>query len=116
MSDLSRRALMAALAGLPLASGAYGSSMKTLVAYFSRSGNTRVVAGLIQRAMGADLFEIQPARPYPEEYLSTVALASEQRERGTEPPLQAHVSNMAAYQALYLGFPIWGESPPARIV
>jgi len=44
------------------------SGSGTLVAYFSRSGNTRVIAGTMQRLLGADLFEIKPARPYPEDY------------------------------------------------
>lgn len=45
---------------------------KTLVAYFSRSGNTRVVASRISRSLGADLFEIQPERRYPDDYFKTV--------------------------------------------
>jgi len=51
----------------------------TLGAYFSRSGNTRVIAGTIQRAQNAMLFEIQPARPYPEDYLETVEQARRER-------------------------------------
>ena len=42
-----------------------GNRSRLLVAYFSRSGNTRVVAGHVRRALGTDLFEIQPAQPYP---------------------------------------------------
>ena len=82
--DSTRRTVMAALAALPLgaaaaASNTQGGEMRqvgsrTLVAYFSRSGNTRVVAGLIHRARGTDLFEIRPARPYPEDYEQTVEL------------------------------------------
>lgn len=48
---------------------------RTLVAYFSRTGNTRVIAGQIHRARGTDLFEIQPATSYPEDYEQTVAQA-----------------------------------------
>ena len=86
-----------------------------LVAYFSRSGNTRVVAGLIHRALGTDLFEIRPAMPYPEDYLEQVKQATQERDRGFEPPLAATVPNIAGYQTIYLGFPIWGETAPAII-
>ena len=95
------------------AKGAQGSN--TLVVYFSRSGNTRVVAGLIQRALAADLFEIKPATPYPEEYLATVEQAGpEERDRGSRSRrLAAMVPDLARYDTVYLGFPIWGETAPS---
>ena len=121
--DPKRRLVMTALASLPLSSAAAtpGSvrqsqtGSKVLVAYFSRSGNTRVVAGLIHRSLQADLFEIQPATPYPEEYLATVEQARLERDRLFEPALEAKVSNMATYDTVYLGFPIWGETAPPVI-
>ena len=90
-------------------------SSTTVVAFFSRSGNTRVVAGLIQRATQADLFEIKPRSAYPEEYLETVRQASEERDRSLEPPLAGRIADLQKYQTVYLGFPIWGETTPAVI-
>ena len=120
--DPTRRAVMTALASLPLSSSATKTSgemrqvgSRTLVAYFSRSGNTRVVAGLIHRALSTDLFEIRPASPYPEDYLATVEQARQERDRCFEPMLEAKVPNMAAYDTVYLGFPIWGETTPSVI-
>jgi flavodoxin len=116
--------MMTALAAVPLSAVAGTSSAggelrrtgsRTLVAYFSRSGNTRVVAGLIHRALGTDLFEIRPAAPYPEDYLQTVEQARRERDSGYEPPLEASVSNMASYDTVFLGFPIWGETAPPVI-
>ena len=92
-----------------------GAGSKILVAYFSRSGNTRVIAGTIQRALAADLFEIRPARPYPEDYEQTVEQARQERDRGDEPPLEATVPDMAGYETVFLGFPIWGETTPPVI-
>jgi len=86
-----------------------------LVAYFTRSGNTRVVAGLIHRALDAELFEIRPATPYPDDYLQTVEQASQEKKRGFEPPLAATVPDIAKYERVFLGFPIWGETVPAVI-
>jgi len=88
---------------------------RSLVAYFSRSGNTRVVAGLIHRALGSDLFEIRTAKPYPEDYLETVEQARQERNSGYEPPLEARIPNMACYDTVYLGFPIWVETTPPVI-
>jgi len=114
---------MAALASLPLAASgvesAEGQTARTpsrvLVAYFSRSGNTRVIAGLLKRAFSAALFEIEPASPYPEEYLATVKQATEERDRGIDPLLAAKVTDIASYDTVYLGFPIWGETAPSII-
>jgi flavodoxin len=88
---------------------------KTLVAYFSRSGNTRVIAGLIQRRLNADTIELERAAPYPADYLETVAEATRERDRGTEPALKAGIPELDAYDTIYLGFPIWGETAPAVV-
>jgi flavodoxin len=88
---------------------------KALVAYFSRSGNTKVIAGVISRSLGADLFEIEPARPYPADYFETVEQARQERDRGDEPGLKARVPGIAAYQTIFLCFPIWGETAPPVI-
>jgi flavodoxin len=121
--DHLRRAVMTALASLPMIGFATLSgegdlrrtNARAVVAYFSRSGNTRVVAGLIHRALGTDLFEIQPARAYPEDYLATVERARQERDSGYEPALASRIANIAAYDTVYLGFPIWGETTPPVI-
>jgi hypothetical protein len=78
----TRRTLLMSSLVLPLAAGASASALTVdavqhaastiLVAYFSRSGNTPVIAGKIHRARGADLFEIEGSRAYPEDYFETV--------------------------------------------
>nr|WP_217705830.1 flavodoxin [Peristeroidobacter soli] len=113
---------MTALAGISLGGASLTAvggearvSSRTLVAYFSRSGNTRVVAGLIRRTLNADLFEIQPATPYPEDYLETVEQARQERDSDHEPALAASVARIANYDTVFLGFPIWGETTPPVI-
>ena len=107
------------LSGIAAPSGAGGElrgmGSRTLVAYFSRSGNTRVVAGLIHRALHTDLFEIRPATPYPEDYLETVEEARQERDSGRERSLETKISNMSDYDTVFLGFPIWGETTPPII-
>lgn len=126
---ISRRAFLAPCVLLPLLWPAVGAAApavaatgakprqasQVLVAYFSRSGNTRVIAGQIRRARGASLFEIQPARPYPEDYNETVEQARRERDAGVKPPLAVLVPDMAGYRTIYLGFPIWGETAPPVI-
>ncbi|CAN7688039.1 flavodoxin [Mesorhizobium sp. LjNodule214] len=91
------------------------SDGKSLVAFFSRSGNTRVIAGQVSRALPADLFEIVPATPYPADYFETVEQARQERDRGDRPPLKAQLPSTAPYATVFLGFPIWGETAPPVI-
>lgn len=122
--DKTRREILTAVAGITMggamsvsafAQGMARPDKPILVAYFSRSGNTRVVAGLIQRAYAADLFEILPATPYPEEYLATVEQARLERDNGIKPPLKAKVPGLERYATVFLGLPIWGGTAPPVI-
>ena len=88
---------------------------KVLVVYFTRTGNTRVIAQQIRRALRADIVEIAPAAPYPEDYEATVSQAQRERDAGYQPPLAGTVSNISAYGIVFLGFPIWGETVPPVI-
>jgi flavodoxin len=118
--QISRRAVLAApallaFAGTACAQNSGAAQMKTIVAYLTRSGNTRVIAGSLQRELGADVFEIRPAKPYPEDYEAHVAQATRERDSGFEPPLAATAENIACYDQIFLGFPIWGETAPPPI-
>ena len=115
----TRRELLMTSLLLPLAAFADARAApadgRALVAWFSRSGNTRVIAGQIARSLQADRFEIQPASPYPDDYFETVEQATQERDAGFEPPLAASVDGMDGYETLYLGFPIWGMTAPPVI-
>lgn len=121
--DPMRRKIVAALASLPLIGASQQSlgandkpgGSKILIAYFTRTGNTKVVAGLLQRAQQADIFEITPAAAYPKDYLETVEQARKERDSDFEPALASHLPNIAAYNVVFLGFPIWGETAPPVI-
>lgn len=122
--DLSRRLLLAAPAVLAFAHTAAcaqdgGTSRmtagKSLVAYVTRSGNTRVIAETLHRALGADLFEIRPVQPYPADYDDHVAQAARETADGIAPPLAEQPADIGAYQEIFLGFPIWGQTAPPPI-
>ncbi|MDO6416295.1 flavodoxin [Sphingomonas sp. BIUV-7] len=124
MSDLSRRGLLAipailAFAGTAACAQNEGATpmtgSKTLVAYLTRSGNTRVIAETLHRQLGGDLFEIRPASPYPADYEAHVAQATRERDSGFEPRLAAKAEAIAGYDEIFLGFPIWGETAPPPI-
>ena len=107
--------LAAGSASVAQAEAASRSGGKSLVAFFSRSGNTRVIAGQLSRALPADLFEIEPATPYPADYFETVEQARQERDRGDRPPLKSQLPSTASHATVFLGFPIWGETAPPVI-
>ena len=76
-----------------------------LVAYFSKTGNTREAAVQIQAAAGGDLFEITVADPYPDSYQETVDRAREELDQNARPDLSSTVPNMADYDVIILGYP-----------
>lgn len=93
--------------------------MKTLVAYFSASGITANVAKLLAEAAGADLFEIQPAVPYTNADLNWMDKKSrstvEMQDKSSRPVIAAPCSNLADYDTIFVGFPIWWYVAPTII-
>lgn len=92
---------------------------KILVAYFSASGNTKKVAETIADITGGKLFEIEPAQPYTEEDLDgwneSARGTRESKDRSTRPEVKNKVEDMAQYDTIYLGFPIWWYTCPTII-
>lgn len=92
---------------------------KKLVAYFSATGTTKRVAERLAKAAGADLFEIVPAEPYTSADLNWTNKKSrnvlERDDDASRPEIVGKVRNMADYDTIYLGFPIWWYIAP-RII
>jgi flavodoxin len=89
---------------------------KILVAYFSHSGNTRVIAEEIQKTVGGDLFRIEGVSPYPKDYNAVVEQAKQELSANVRPELTAKVDNMAAYQTIVIGYPIWWATMPMPVL
>jgi flavodoxin len=85
---------------------------RILIAYYSRTGNTRIVAEYIHEAVGGDLFEIETAIAYPNDYQSTTDIALQQQRENTRPELASNVNNMNSYDIIFLGYPIWWGRMP----
>ena len=62
-----------------------------LIAYFSWSGNTEELAGMIQNETGGDLFEIEPAEPYTDDYDALLDQARQEQRENARPELEGEV-------------------------
>jgi flavodoxin len=89
---------------------------KTLVAYFSATGNTRDVATQLAKAAGADLYEITPETPYTDEDLDWTNKQSRSTKESDDPKFRPAIkktlTNLNQYDTVYLGFPIWWYRQP----
>ncbi len=83
------------------------NSSKTLVIYFSHSGNTRSLAQQIQKATGAAIFEAKPIDAYPTDYDTVVKQAKKEIEADYRPALATTLENLAQYDTIYIGSPCW---------
>ena len=95
------------------------SKTKSLIAYFSRTGNnyvggnivnlpvgnTEVAANMIQKLTGSEIFRIDTVKSYPEDYHETTDVAKQELRQNARPELSGHLDNMADYSLIYLGYP-----------
>lgn len=80
---------------------------KTLVVYFSESGNTRGIAERIHSLIACDLVEIEMAEPYSDSYSILLEQAEQDLINNARPALRTRISNMDEYSTVLLGYPNW---------
>lgn len=92
---------------------------KVLVAYFSASGVTAGVAKKLADGIGADLFEIVPETLYTKADLNWMDKKSrssvEMNDRASRPAIASTVEDMAGYDVVFVGFPVWWYREPSII-
>ena len=100
--------------------------MSDLVIYFSRSGenyfggelkniekgNTEVIAEYIQEINGADLFKVEPAIEYPEDYMKCIDVAKKEQQKDARPEIKETLTDISSYDTIFIGFPNWWGTLP----
>lgn len=90
--------------------------MKTLIIYFSaESGTTARVAKDATAALGAELYEIKPEKPYTAadlRYTNPLARCNREFFAKKDVPVVGRIENFADYDAVLIGFPIWYGCAP----
>lgn len=89
---------------------------KAIIIYFSMTGNTERIARLMAESLGADLYLIQAEHPYTRKDLDWTIPDSranlEQKNPTSRPLYQGNLPDMAEYDTVILGHPIWWGIPP----
>lgn len=88
---------------------------KILVVYFSCTGTTKKLAEYAADILDADLYEIVPQKPYTEKdlaYYTGGRADKEQDDLQARPAISGSISDIAGYDKILLGYPIWhGQAP-----
>ena len=80
---------------------------KVLVLYYSQTSNTKAVAQEIADALGADMEEIVAVQPYDGDFQATIQRCMQEREGGILPEIQPLKADVATYDIVFLGYPVW---------
>ena len=92
---------------------------KLLVAYFSASARTPEVAKRLSKAAEADIYEIKPEVPYTRADLNWMDKKSrspiEMSDKSSRPAIADKNANIADYDTIFIGFPIWWYVAPTII-
>ena len=84
---------------------------KTLIAYFSYTGNTEEVAGLIADYTGGTLVQIERAEPYDD----VNAQGEEELNTNARPEITVNLDSIENYDHIFIGYPIWWDEAPMVI-
>ncbi len=90
--------------------------MKSVIVYYSLSGNVACAARELAARLGADLLPIQPQKAYPDKGVKKFFWGGKSAVMGEQPPLQPYVFSAERYDAVILAFPVWAGTvaPPVR--
>ncbi len=93
--------------------------MKTLVAFFSASGETQKLAQTLASVVDGTLYQIKPERPYTSADLNWQDKHSrstiEMQDPACRPALAGSVEGISQYDTIFIGFPIWWYEAPRVI-
>ena len=93
--------------------------MKTLIVYFSATGNTKAAAQKLAKEFNADLYEITPEVPYTAADLDwrdkTSRSTIEMHDKTSRPAIKGRCENIAEYDVVWIGFPVWWYTAPTIV-
>ena len=95
------------------------NNMKTLVVYFSATGTTKAAAQRLAKEFNADLYEITPEVPYTDADLNWRDKNSrstlEMKDKSSRPAIKGRCENIAEYDVVWIGFPVWWYTAPTIV-
>jgi flavodoxin len=91
------------------------SKSKTLIVFYSWSGNTRGVAREIKKQTSFDMVELKLVKPYSDDYNTVLNEAQRDQHKQARPALKTKIENFGQYDTFIIGYPNWWASIPMPI-
>ena len=92
---------------------------RTLVVYFSATGTTKAAAEKLAKEQGADLYDITPEVAYTAadlDWRDTQSRSTiERQDKSSRPAIKGRCENIADYDTVWIGFPIWWYTAPTIV-
>lgn len=88
--------------------------MKSIIIFYSRSGNTEKLANRIQKDIGCEILKIVPEQAYGN-YIQSVGRVMSERSKNIVPKFITEIPNLEQYSTIFLGFPIWAQDVPVFV-
>lgn len=89
---------------------------KTLIVYYSRTGNTNAVAELIQEKVSIDLVQIETEEKRPTDYQKEAEQNALEQERQILSELKTTIPDFDKYERIFIGTPTWNMALPQAVV
>ncbi|MBO7489718.1 MAG: NAD(P)H-dependent oxidoreductase [Bacteroidales bacterium] len=87
--------------------GTKNEEPKTLVLYYSLTGNTKMVAEEIAADLAADIEEITCVDPYDTNFMACIERCKKEREDGTVTEINPVKADLSKYDVIFIGYPVW---------
>ena len=78
-------------------------------------GNTEVIAEMIQKNIGGELFEIDTVKNYPVDYTECTNVTKDELKNKFRPELKRYLPSIADYDAIFIGYPCWWGTMPMAV-
>ena len=107
MKNLKLMLVLATVTMAAVSCGPKKEAQKVLVLYYSQTSNTKTVAQEIATKLGADMEEIVPVELYDGDFQATIERGKKELDEGVYPEIQPLEVDVAKYDVIFIGYPIW---------
>jgi flavodoxin len=92
------------------------TSASIVVQNNDRMGTTELIANMIQNTVGGDKHSIQVVNQYPANFQTVIDQNHREQAAHTLPRLKNKVNNIAGYNIIFIGYPVWATTVPNAIL
>lgn len=85
--------------------------LKTIILYYSRSGNTEKIALQAQKDLQCDMIKIIPEEAYGN-YISSCLRVTKEKKASVAPAFVTPIPDLQDYDVILLGYPVWAQDLP----